>query len=169
MFCNQCGSEVTRGMSACPKCGAVVPVTTAVPIAGSRSVAVPGRVERHIGILAVLWMVYSALHIIAGLAMITVSRLVLAHIAAAGGEAPPAFVRPLISFIGIAILVKGVLGFAAGVGLMQRATWARMLAVVIGVISLINVPFGTALGIYTLWVLMGSGSDREYEGLAAAV
>ncbi len=169
MFCNQCGSEVTRGMSACPKCGAVVQVTTAVPVAGRPSAPGAGRVERHIGILAVLWMIYSVLHAIAGACMLLVSRVILAHIAAAGGEGPPPFVRPLISAIGLVILVKGALGLAAGVGLMQRATWARMLAIVLGVISLINMPFGTALGIYTLWVLMGSGSDREYEQLAAAV
>jgi hypothetical protein len=41
--------------------------------------------------------------------------------------------------------------------------------VVLGFISLFtDIPFGTALGIYTMWVLLSSDSEREYEALAAA-
>jgi hypothetical protein len=48
--------------------------------------------------------------------------------------------------------------------LLQREPWARTLAVVLGFVSLFfNVPFGTALGIYTLWVLLPAESDIEYE------
>jgi hypothetical protein len=39
-----------------------------------------------------------------------------------------------------------------------------LLAIVVGVISLFfNIPFGTALGIYTLWVLLPTHSEAEYE------
>jgi hypothetical protein len=64
-----------------------------------------------------------------------------------------------------------ILGFAiaggiAGWGLMAHAPWARMLAIVLGCISLIHFPFGTALGIYTLWVLVPGDADAEYRSLA---
>ena len=45
---------------------------------------------------------------------------------------------------------------------MQREPWARMLAIVLGVLNLFDLPFGTALGIYTLWVLLPAESEREY-------
>jgi hypothetical protein len=38
-----------------------------------------------------------------------------------------------------------------------------MLAIVLAFFALFHVPFGTALGIYTLWVLLPSEADREYE------
>jgi hypothetical protein len=41
-----------------------------------------------------------------------------------------------------------------------------MLVIVLGVISLIEVPFGTALGIYTLWVLLPAQSEAEYRQLS---
>jgi hypothetical protein len=43
-----------------------------------------------------------------------------------------------------------------------------MLAIVLGCISLIHFPLGTALGIYTLWVLVPEGADNEYKALARA-
>jgi hypothetical protein len=33
---------------------------------------------------------------------------------------------------------------------------------------LFNIPFGTALGVYTMWVLLPGGSQQEYEALVAA-
>ena len=35
----------------------------------------------------------------------------------------------------------------------------------LGIIALFNLPFGTALGIYTLWVLMSPNADQEYKSL----
>ena len=45
-------------------------------------------------------------------------------------------------------------GIIAGIGLVQRRPWARVLALVVGAIGLLDIPVGTALGIYTFWVLM---------------
>jgi hypothetical protein len=39
---------------------------------------------------------------------------------------------------------------------------------VLAFISLFNVPFGTALGVYTLWVLLPGSSQEEYEALVVA-
>ncbi len=49
---------------------------------------------------------------------------------------------------------------------MSRRPWARTLAIVMAVLSLLKLPFGTALGIYTLWVLAPQASSVEWEGLA---
>jgi len=51
---------------------------------------------------------------------------------------------------------------------MQRDSWARILAIVMAFIALFNVPFGTAIGVYTLWVLLPRESEREYEAIVAA-
>jgi len=74
----------------------------------------------------------------------------------------------VLSFIGWLILAKGAAGFVAGWGLLQRQEWARVFALVMGFIALLSVPIGTALGIYTLWVLLPNQSDEEYRALAHA-
>jgi hypothetical protein len=64
----------------------------------------------------------------------------------------------ILSVIGTAGLVFfGVLalpGLLAGYGLLKRRSWARILAIVLGIFELLNFPIGTAIGIYTLWVLL---------------
>jgi hypothetical protein len=74
----------------------------------------------------------------------------------------------LFTTIGILVLAKAALGFLAGWGLMQREHWARVLALVLAFIALFNIPFGTAIGVYTMWVLLPSDSDREYNALVEA-
>jgi hypothetical protein len=78
------------------------------------------------------------------------------------------WLRPILSLVGCFLLVKAAAGFIAGWGLLQRQDWARTFALVVGFIALLNVPIGTALGIYTLWVLLPAQSDEEYKALAQA-
>jgi hypothetical protein len=58
----------------------------------------------------------------------------------------------------------GLVGAAAW-GLMERTPWGRILAIVVAILSLIQFPFGTALGIWTLAVLLGYRNSTLYEQL----
>jgi hypothetical protein len=44
-------------------------------------------------------------------------------------------------------------GLIGGIGLLNLAPWSRILMIVISALELLSIPFGTALGIYGLWVL----------------
>jgi hypothetical protein len=90
------------------------------------------------------------------------------HEMGAPPEAPTGFLRPLLSVVAIFILAKAACGFIAGWGLLHREPWARIVVLVLGFISLFNVPFGTAVGIYTLWALLPAQSEAEYDSMAAA-
>ncbi len=63
-------------------------------------------------------------------------------------------------------IATGVIGLIAGWGLYERRSWARILAIVLAFLSLFHPPFGTAIGIYTLWVLMPAASEAEYQRIA---
>jgi hypothetical protein len=158
MFCDSCGAALQVGQGYCTRCSKQVigPV-----VAGS------GRVARHAHLLGILWIAYSALSLIGGVVLMIVSHTIFGPLglpSMRGG--PPMFIRPLLSAIAVVLVVKAAVGIAAGLGLLQRQDWGRILAIVLGAVSLINIPFGTALGIYTLWVLVSPGADKEYEALA---
>jgi hypothetical protein len=68
--------------------------------------------------------------------------------------------------LGIVLAFFGVLHLVLAWGLFERESWARMLGLVLGFLGLLRFPLGTALGIYTLWVLLPEESGREYERLA---
>jgi len=163
MFCDSCGAPLGVGQSYCKQCGKAVvgPVTP-----GS------GRVARHTHLLGVLWIAYSAISLVGGVVLAIVANTVFLHFRDLDAEmrgGPPPFVRPMLMFIACALLVKAIIGIAAGLGLLQRHSWARTLTIVLGIIALVSFPFGTALGIYTLWVLMSPNADEEYRSLSRAV
>jgi len=87
-----------------------------------------------------------------------------------GGPPPEVSVwlRPLLTCVGWLILALAATGFFAGWGLLQREEWARTVALVVGFVALLRIPLGTALGIYTLWVLLPTQSDDDYKALAQA-
>jgi hypothetical protein len=82
-------------------------------------------------------------------------------------EAPTAL--PLTHFVGFFILAKAAAGFAAGWRLLQREPWARVLALILVLLDLINVPLGTALGVSTLLVLLPAQSEEDHEKYLGAV
>ena len=53
-------------------------------------------------------------------------------------------------------------GFAASRGLQLRRVSGRFVTLLLALINLIIVPFGTALGIYTFWVLLNNDARREF-------
>jgi uncharacterized membrane protein (DUF2068 family) len=117
-------------------------------------------------VLGALWIALSAVRLIPGIAL-----TVFGHIGFPFMFMPiPAplrmFLAPFLGAIGMVISAFAIAGLIAGWGLLSHASWARMLAIVLGCISLIHFPFGTALGIYTLWVLLPEGGEVEYARLA---
>jgi len=82
------------------------------------------------------------------------------------GPMPPFWLGPaFIHFIWVALLVRAALAFAAGWGLMDHTQWGRLVAIVAAILSLIKFPFGTAIGIWTLIMLLGYRNSSLYEQL----
>jgi hypothetical protein len=163
MFCDQCGTAIQSGQKFCSGCGKEI--TGFVPGYPQR-----GRIQEHVRLLAILWFAFSAIYAVGGVVLIILANTLFVHLSDISG-APPAvggFLHPLLTFVGFFVLAKSVAGFFAGWGLLQREPWARVLTLIIAFLSLINIPFGTALGIYTLWVLLPARSEEEYENYLRA-
>jgi len=160
MFCDQCGTQLQPGAPRCGSCGK----PALGPVELRRS-----RVREHVRLVGVLWMAYSALNVIGGLILIVVAQTLFGHAFHISNGPPPEvtnWLRPLLTFVGWLILAKAAAGFIAGWGLLQRQDWARTLVLVLGFVALLHPPIGTALGVYTLWVLLPAQSDDDYKALA---
>lgn len=177
MYCNRCGQPLSAGAQFCMACGErVLGVAVAQPTVAPVTVAVaPGsRVRRHIGLLAALWMLNGVLRLLEALSFSALGHWFLPGVFGArllGGWSFPlrGNAWPLsIGFTWIAILlgIFGVVHLILSWGLYERKQWARPLGLAIGVLALLRPPFGTVLGIYTLWVLLPEMSAREYQQIA---
>lgn len=155
LFCDTCGTRLEGPANFCPTCGRSF---------GATAVAAPprSRVARHIRTLGILWLIHAALNLIPGLFLTSFSELGFF-------DGAPPFVPGIVRGIGGVFMVIAVAGALAGWGLMDRRPWARMLAIVLGVLALFKIPLGTALGIYTLWVLAPANSEAEYRAISRPV
>jgi hypothetical protein len=160
MYCDGCGAAVQAGQAFCSACGKQV-------VGGALMMAQPGarRVQQHVHLLGILWLAVSALNAIGAVVVYIIANTLFAP---GNDTGAPNFLHPLLTVISIVIVVKAALGFVAGWGLLQREHWARIVALVLAFISLFNVPFGTAIGVYTMWVLLPMQSEQEYESMASA-
>jgi hypothetical protein len=124
--------------------------------------------EDHNQTLATLHFIYGAMH---GLTLAGLLLLVIAV-----WSATPALnsissfwlVFSVVVFLVLLFLV-GLLPLAVGFGLRKRSRWAKPLGLSLAVASMINVPVGTALGIYTIKFFRSEGGARLYGGKSATV
>ena len=159
MFCNRCGTQLQPDFNLCPKCGAPVSGGAPAPI-------VQGRLQKHLRILGVLWIVVGVLWVIPSLVLMGLSHA--PHIMIGDEMFTRPFMPPFLLSLGSLFLLVAAGGIAVGWGLMNRERWARITAIVVGILALFHPPFGTALGIYTLWVLLPAQSAADYERLSHA-
>jgi hypothetical protein len=123
---------------------------------------VHSRLAGHVRLLGIIWVAISAFRLLPGI-------FLLSFFHHRGPLMPldlPFFVPGLLRLVGALFLAGGLVGLIAGWGLLARQPWARMLAIVLGCINLVDMPFGTALGIYTLWVLLPTAAEEEYRQIA---
>lgn len=121
----------------------------------------------HIRVIAWLHIVFGAL----GLLVAVVALLFFGGMAGLVGvtdhSADARVAVPVLSLIGgiafVVIAALSVPGLAAGIGLLRYRPWARILAIILSALHLLNVPLGTALGIYSLWALLSVEGARLFD------
>ena len=173
MVCQACGADVNADMF-CSKCGAQIPMQAQPAPPPFPPAIYVSRVARHLRTLGILWCVYGVYHLVKGLIAMTFLSAFTVHgftgvwpfWAYYHGPAPAPWMHALVPVIATTTAVWTVLLLLAGYALLTRKTWGRALAIVAAVLSLIAIPFGTAMGIYTLWVLAPGVSGMEYDAIA---
>ncbi len=158
MYCDRCGALIQEGQRYCSSCGkSLEPAPAVAAPAGA-------RLSSHLRALGILWIVYSVLHLLPPLGLMMFGGM---------GQFPglhhvhlPLALGPFLALLGGLLAIAAVIGIIAGWGLLDRRPWARMLAIVLGCFALFNIPFGTALGIYTLWLLLPQESEQQYRRMA---
>jgi len=107
-------------------------------------------VEKHVTILGVCYIALGCLGVLGAL-------IVLAVVTGGGflsGDSTTIWITSSVGTVLAAfILLLALPGVIGGIALLRHASWARIFVLVLGALNLVNIPFGTILGIYTLWAL----------------
>jgi hypothetical protein len=170
MFCSGCGLALAPGQGFCPQCGR--PSAPPVP-------PVPGlefELQNYAGkirALSFVWFIYAAISLLTGIAALTFASAFFSgrfapwmHGPWANDGMPPFWFGPaLLHLVWVFLLLRVALALAAGFGLSEHAEWGRIVAIVAAILSLIKFPFGTAIGIWTLVMLLGYRNSTLYQQL----
>jgi len=121
--------------------------------------------EKHVNVLGILYIVFNVLGLL--IAMIVFWALIGPGIIAGDPEA-----FAILSIIALVIcsilIILSIPGIIGGIALLKWKPWARILVLILGFLNLIDIPFGTALGIYTIWVLMKDESIQLFAAKKAS-
>jgi len=120
------------------------------------------EMHQHVTILGWLYIVANAIVLLIGLC----GLLFFVSIGAIGAANGDLVALGVLSAIGmVALLFFGVLalpGILAGYGLLKRKQWGQILALIVGILGVFNVPIGTLIGIYTLFVLLQNAAEPYF-------
>jgi hypothetical protein len=137
---------------------------------------VPGfqfQVESYAGkirALSIVWFIYAGFSVLTGFVGLAFAHAFFSrHFGGwnngpwPNGPGPEWFAPALFHLVWVSILVRTALAVVAAWGLLERARWGRIFAIVVAILSLIKFPFGTAIGIWTLVVLLGFRNSMLYQ------
>ncbi|MBW2432892.1 MAG: hypothetical protein JRF36_04780 [Deltaproteobacteria bacterium] len=121
--------------------------------------------EKHVTVLGILYLAFSVLGLL--LAIIIFTAVVGGGIISGDSEAIAitSIVGPAVALFFVLLSTPGLIG---GIYLLKHRPWARILVLILGFINLIEIPIGTALGIYTIWVLFKDETAQLFTPSPAA-
>ena len=167
MYCTACGHALVPGQPICQQCGRPAAATPVPQVPGFQFELT--SYASKLRSLSVVWYIYGGL-----LATVTFIGLAFADAWISGrlhrwmhGPIPPMWLGPtMLHFVWVIAVARVALALFAGYGLMQRAPWGRVVAIVSAFVNIIKFPFGTALAIWTLVTLMGYRNTTLYDHVA---
>jgi hypothetical protein len=120
--------------------------------------------EQHIKVLSVLFVILGILGIVVAVAFLALGAGTAATILSQdnSNEARVGAARAggCITFIAALFGIMAIPSIIAGWGLSQRKSWARILTIILAILSLPQFPVGTAIGVYALVILFNDESKR---------
>ncbi len=111
--------------------------------------------DSHKRILGIIFTVTSIISILVALFLNIFFSVLWTFImsqADADEQLPLQFISMLFEYLPWIIIVLSIPSLVAGLGLLNKASWAMTLALVLGCLKLLSFPVGTAIGVYTIWV-----------------
>ena len=130
--------------------------------------------EQHNKYLGFAHIGYVVLHSLMGVALGVMMIAIASTEPTSPGRNPPprGFFFMLAAFVLVLTVGWTIPSMIAAFALLKKKRWAKVAAIVAGVFAAAQLPFGTAVGVYTFWFVFSQPGrllyDKDVKSLAAA-
>ncbi len=108
--------------------------------------------KKHVTVVGALHIGFGILGLIGALAIFFALHFAKGFVE---NEEIPSMVLGFLSIsLPLLVGVISTLGLIGGIGLFSYQPWSRMLVIVVAALGCLNIPIGTLLGVYSIWVLL---------------
>ena len=119
-------------------------------------------IKKHVTVVGALHIVFAVLGLIG--ALVVFLALNFAQSFVEGEEIPVKVLSAIKISVPALIGVVSLLSIIGGIGLFSYRQWARILIIVMSAINCLNLPIGTAKGVYSIWALLQDETIRLFRG-----
>ena len=119
----------------------------------------------HVDFLGVLFIVWGLLTTLVGVSTLALGIGAASLITTSGpngAQVAAGVTAAIFTTLAIIAIVWGTAHVIVGASLRLRRPWSRIMALVLGSVDLVLLPYGTALGIYAMWVLLSERSKEMF-------
>jgi hypothetical protein len=121
----------------------------------------------HVDFVGVLFIIWGLLTALVGLSMLALGIGAVAIITSprtggAGSQFAAGLTAAAFTTLAVIALIWGAAHVAVGVPVRRHRPWARLLALMLGSVDLLLLPYGTALGVYALWALLNEEGKKLF-------
>jgi hypothetical protein len=128
--------------------------------------------QTHVKVLGVVYMAVGACMLLLALFLFLTMGSVAGIVGATAEPQDAAIAIPVLGLAGTALAAMlGIFSLPSlitGYGLLYFKSWARIVGIVLSAVSLINIPIGTIVGAYGLWVLLNKETERLFDNIPAS-
>ena len=117
-----------------------------------------------LGVLFIVWGLLTALVGVSTLALGVGAVALIASASRGGGAGQVAagVTAAVFATLAVIAIVWGAAHVVVGVPLRRHRPRARIMALVLGSVDLLLLPYGTALGVYALWILLSERGKNSF-------
>ena len=128
--------------------------------------------QTHVKVLGVVYLFVGGCMLLAAVFLFFTLGGVAGLVGATAEPQDAAIAIPILGFAGTALAacltVFALPSLITGYGLLYFKPWARVVGIVLSAFSLINIPIGTIIGAYGLWVLLNQETERLFSNFSVS-
>jgi hypothetical protein len=121
--------------------------------------------KSHVDFLGVLFIVWGLLTVLIGVSTLALGVGAASLITSAsrgGGQVAAGLTAAAFAALALIAILWGAAHVIVGVPLRRCTPWSRMIALMLGSVDLLLLPYGSALGVYALYVLLNEKSKALF-------